>query len=72
MRRPLSNRDVLRRLRAACEGAGGQAAWARQHGVLGTQPSEVLAGNKALTDRFLRPLGLEAEVVYRESIDARA
>ncbi len=69
MKRPLTNDGALRRLQAACKGAGGQAAWARRHGVLNTHLCEVLAGKKPLTERFLRPLGLEAETIYREATD---
>jgi hypothetical protein len=69
MKRPLTNAEALRRLRAACEGAGGQAAWAKRHGVLNTQLCEILAGKKPITARFLKPLGLEAEVIYREASD---
>lgn len=57
--------QVVDRLRAACAGAGGQAAWGRQHGVSQQYVHDVLRGRRDPGDTVLRPLGLQrAEPVY--------
>lgn len=57
--------EVVDRLRAACAGADGQAAWGRQHGVSQQYVHDVLRGRRQPGDTVLRPLGLQrAEPVY--------
>lgn len=57
--------EVVARLRAACAGAGSQAAWGRQHGVSQQYVHDVLRGRRQPGDTVLRPLGLQrAEPVY--------
>ena len=51
--------EVLDRLRAACAGAGGVAAWARRHGLSHQYVGDVLHGRRGLGDGVLRPLGLQ-------------
>lgn len=61
----LRRKAVIDRLRAACAGAGGQAAWGRQHGVSVSYVHDVLRGRREPGDTVLRPLGLQrAEATY--------
>lgn len=63
---------VVDRLRAACAGAGGQAAWSRQNGVSVSYVHDVLQGRREPGDLVLRPLGLQrAEPTYvpREPVE---
>ncbi|MEG9500296.1 MAG: helix-turn-helix domain-containing protein [Methylorubrum extorquens] len=48
-RRPFKSAEALGRLRAACDGAGGQRAWASRHSVSQTHVSQVLSGNKGFS-----------------------
>lgn len=57
-RRPISQPDVLNRIRAACVAAGGQARFARSCGVGSPYLSEVLAGDKPPGPSVLAALGL--------------
>lgn len=50
--------DVRARLRAACEAAGGQAAWARAHGVSRQYIGQVLLRVRAPSDTILKALGM--------------
>ena len=56
--------EVRALLRAECEKAGGQRAWAREHGVSGAYVSQVLTGVKLPSDAVTIPLGL----IRRETI----
>lgn len=58
-RSQLESVEVLNRLRAACTGAGGVAAWARRHGLSHQYVGDVLHGRRGLGDGVLRPLGLQ-------------
>jgi hypothetical protein len=49
---------AVKQLRAACEKAGGQSAWARAHGVTQQAVSLVLTGRRAPGPRILDALGL--------------
>jgi len=60
----LRREQVVDRLRAACAGAGGQAAWGRQHGVSQQYVHDVLRGRRDPGDTVLRPLGLRRATVY--------
>ena len=57
-KRPLSDSDVRRCLAASIELAGGQRAWARQHGLQQSHVGKLVAGRRALTPRVLSVLGL--------------
>lgn len=57
--------EVLDRLRAACTGAGGVAAWARRHGLSHQYVGDVLHGRRGIGDGVLRPLCLQrAEPIF--------
>jgi hypothetical protein len=64
-RSQLESAEVLDRLRAACTGAGGVAAWARRHGLSHQYVGDVLHGRRGIGDGVLRPLGLQrAEPIF--------
>jgi hypothetical protein len=54
-------RDLLR---TACEAAGSQQAWARQHKVSDSYVSDVLAGKKEPGESITSALGYKRAVVY--------
>ncbi|WP_426221509.1 hypothetical protein [Methylobacterium sp. NFXW15] len=60
----LRREQVVDRLRAACAGAGGQAAGGRQNGVSQQYVHDVLRGRRDPGDTVLRPLGLQRATVY--------
>ena len=62
----LTENDVLARLRAAVESAGGQKQFAAQAGLTPAYINDVLHRRRALADRILAAIGLERVVVYRE------
>lgn len=55
----LSTEDVLNRLRDACAAAGGNARWARRHGVSDVYVGDVIHGRRGPGDSILRALGLQ-------------
>lgn len=63
----MTKRQVLDRLKAQTDEAGGIRAWSRAHGFSASFISDVLAGNVAPSKRVLLMLGYEAvkEVRYR-------
>jgi hypothetical protein len=63
----MTKRQVLDRLRAQVEQAGGMRAWSRAHGFSASFTSDVLAGNVEPSKRLLLTLGFERvkEVRYR-------
>jgi hypothetical protein len=50
--------DVYAELRARCEAAGSQKAWAEAHGIAPQHLNDVLSTRRELSDRVLRALGL--------------
>lgn len=58
--------DVFRRLRAACEAAGGQAAWAARHDLSAAYLSEVLNAKQEPGPRILEALGLKCVTLFVE------
>ncbi|WP_156633965.1 transcriptional regulator [Methylobacterium sp. Leaf113] len=54
----LSTEDVLAQLREACAAAGGNARWARRHGVSDVYVGDVLHGRRGPGESILRALGL--------------
>jgi hypothetical protein len=50
--------QVRERLKAACEAAGGQSAWARRHCVEPSTLSNSLNGRRGITSPILRARGL--------------
>jgi hypothetical protein len=64
----LVNEDrVIAKLRAACEKAGSQAAWARANGIHAQYVSAVLRGNQHPGPQIVRALGVKLEVSRRYS-----
>lgn len=57
---------VRTRLKAACDKAGGQTAWAEQNGLAQPYVSQVLSGMQAPGPAILSKLGLEKVVKYRQ------
>lgn len=53
--------DVRKRLREACEAAGGQSAFARAVGVNQSFVANVLAGRKRPSDKLCEALGLHRD-----------
>jgi DNA-binding transcriptional regulator YdaS (Cro superfamily) len=62
----LDSMDVFARLRAACERAGGQGAWAERHGMSAAYVSEVLNAKREPGPGILRALGLQRVVKFAE------
>lgn len=55
---PLFDRlDLFAELRRACREAGGQKAWAAEHGIAPQHVCDVLAGRREMSDRILGALG---------------
>lgn len=57
--------DPRAALAHACRNAGGQAAWARQHGISRAYVSQVLAATRPPSQRILDALGLVRDTSYR-------
>ena len=57
---------MIEKLRAACDEAGGQAAWADPRGVPRSIVSNVLRGDRLPTPKLLKAMGLKRVWVYRE------
>lgn len=66
----MEQHEVYERLNAAVDAAGGQRAFARKHGLSVGYISDVLRGNRELSDRILSTIGIERSVqrvvTYRE------
>lgn len=58
-------KEILSTLRAACDLAGSQTAWARANGFSPAYICETLAGKKQVSERLAAALGVERVVVYR-------
>jgi hypothetical protein len=61
----LTEAEVRALLAAAVASAGGQRRFAEQHGFTAGYINDVLRGNRNLSDRILRAIGVERIVVYR-------
>jgi len=61
----LTRVDVFRLLREACAAAGGQKAWAEQHGISASYVNDVINSRRDPGDSILRGLGLVRVTVYR-------
>jgi hypothetical protein len=57
--------EVIALLRAECEKAGGQAAWAKAHRVSPAYVGDVIRGRRDPGDGILLPLGVEKCVTYQ-------
>lgn len=62
----LTETQVIERLRAACDAAGGQKAFAKQHQLTPSYVHDVLHGRRPPADRILAALGIERVTVYQE------
>jgi hypothetical protein len=61
----LTAEDVRARLKAACEAAGGQAAWAKENRVSGVYVNDIIHGRRDPVSLVLGPLGLrQVERLY--------
>ena len=58
--------QLLTHLAAACATAGGQSAWAKEHGIGAPYVSEVLRGTRRPGPAFQKALGVERVELYRE------
>ena len=71
----MSNQDLLTAdhvralLREACSAAGGQAAWARKHGIHEGIVCSTLAGRRRPGKRLCRAIGVEAAELFRKRLD---
>lgn len=62
--RPLDLLDVLNMLRAQCEAAGSQQAWAARHGLSSSYICDVLMARRDPGESILRALGIVRRVSY--------
>ncbi|WP_262029231.1 transcriptional regulator [Microvirga sp. Mcv34] len=61
----LTAEDVRTRLKAACQDAGGQAAWGKAHRVSGAYVNDIIHGRRDPGSLVLGPLGLrQVERLY--------
>lgn len=60
----LTEQEVMERLRAAIEGAGGQRAFAEKHGLTPAYINDVVHGRRALADRILAAIGVKRTITY--------
>lgn len=65
----VTEQQVIERLRAACEKAGSQKAFAEAHGFTAGYVHDVLHARRPPADRILDALGLERVVIYRAKAD---
>lgn len=63
----MTEQEVMEKFKAAIAEAGGQRAFARQHGVTAGYISDVFHGRRALTDTLLRIIKIKR---YRMVIDS--
>jgi biotin operon repressor len=57
--------DVREKLKAACDQAGSQAAWAKAHGLSQAYVNDTIRGLREPGESILHRLGLERIVNYR-------
>jgi hypothetical protein len=62
----MTRKEVLGRLREACDAAGSVKGWAARHGLHWAYVYNVLLGKKRPAEKILESLGLERVVMYRE------
>lgn len=61
----LTEQEVRDRLRTAINEAGGQRAFAEQHGLTPAYVNDVVHGRRALADRILAAIGVSRAVTYQ-------
>jgi DNA-binding transcriptional regulator YdaS (Cro superfamily) len=64
----LTEDEVMERLRAAIAEAGSQRAFAEKHGFTPGYVSDVIKGQRGLSDRILAAIGVERVINYRLKI----
>ncbi len=60
----LTGEEVVERLRAAVKAAGTTAAFARAHGLHGTEVGDVLHGRRSIPPRLAHALGFRRMALY--------
>ncbi len=60
----MNTREVLALLRAECEKAGSQRAWARRHKLSAAYVSDVLLGRREPAESICRALGLKRDMKF--------
>lgn len=60
----MTENDVRKMLKRACNEAGSQRAFARKHGLSAAYISDVLLGHRAPAGTICRALGLQMTVRY--------
>lgn len=61
----MTEHEVIERLRAAIAEAGSQRAFAEKHGFTPGYVSDVIKGQRGLSDRILAAIGVERVIDYR-------
>lgn len=64
--RSMDRDRIIKMLVNACDKAGSQAAWAKEHGMSAAYVSDVLSGRRDPGEKALKALGLERVVIYRK------
>ena len=62
----LTERDIRDILHAACVEAGGQVAWARQHGISVKWVNNVINGHVAPSAGVIHPLGYRRVMLFQK------
>ena len=60
----MTEQEVIDRLKAAVDVAGGQRAFARAHGISVGYVNDVLRGKRALSDRVLATIGIRRQILH--------
>ena len=60
----MTEQKVIERLKQAVQSAGGQRAFAREHGFSVAYVNDVLRSKRPLSDRVLATIGLRREVQH--------
>jgi DNA-binding transcriptional regulator YdaS (Cro superfamily) len=68
----LTEQEVMKRLRAAVEKAGGQRAFAEQAGLTPAYVNDVLHGRRALADKILAAISVKRTVTYSVEYEEKA
>ena len=65
----LSTEQVREQLKTACDQAGSQAAWAREHGMSAAYVHDVINGRRGLGKAILEALTIRRIVQYEDLMD---
>jgi DNA-binding phage protein len=69
--RTLTLAAVYLRLNSAVDGAGGEAAFARKHGLTRQEVHEAMKGNRHPSPSMLAAVGVRKVVAYVDAAEAR-